>query len=195
MDTPEKVGLFFGSFNPIHVGHLIIGNTMVETTDLKRVWYVVSPQNPFKPSKGLLHEFDRYDMVRAATSDNFKFDVTDVEFHLPKPSYTIHTLVHLKEKHPDKEFVVIIGEDNLENFTRWRNHAQIIEQFGLYVYPRPNAQPSDLKSHPQVKFVDAPLLDISATFIRACIKRKQSVRYLVPEVVEEMIRTKGFYQD
>jgi nicotinate-nucleotide adenylyltransferase len=195
MDTPQKVGLFFGSFNPIHVGHLIIGNTMVETTDLKRVWYVVSPQNPFKPSKGLLHEFDRYDMVRAATSDNFKFDVTDVEFHLPKPSYTIHTLVHLKEKHPDKEFVVIIGEDNLENFTRWRNHAQIIEQFGLYVYPRPNAQPSDLKSHPQVKFVDAPLLDISATFIRACIKRKQSVRYLVPEVVEEMIRTKGFYQD
>ena len=195
MDTPQKVGLFFGSFNPIHVGHLIIGNTMVETADLKRVWYVVSPQNPFKPSKGLLHEFDRYDMVRAATSDNFKFDVTDVEFHLPKPSYTIHTLVHLKEKHPDKEFVVIIGEDNLENFTRWRNHTQIIEQFGLYVYPRPNAQPSDLKSHPQVKFVDAPLLDISATFIRTCIKKKQSVRYLVPDVVEEMIRVKGFYQD
>jgi nicotinate-nucleotide adenylyltransferase len=195
MDTPQKVGLFFGSFNPIHIGHLIIGNTMAETTDLKRVWYVVSPQNPFKPSKGLLHEFDRYDMVRAATSDNFKFGVTDVEFHLPKPSYTIHTLVHLKEKHPDKEFVVIIGEDNLENFKRWRNHTQIIEQFGLYVYPRPNAQPSDLKTHPQVRFVDAPLLDISATFIRNCIKRKQSIKYLVPDVVEEMVRTKGFYLD
>lgn len=188
-----KVGLFFGSFNPIHVGHLIIGNLMAETTDLKKVWYVVSPQNPFKPSKGLLHEFDRYDMVRAAVYDSYKLEVTDVEFNLPKPSYTIHTLVHLSEKHPDKEFKVIIGEDNLTNFVKWKNYERILEDYGLYVYPRPGAQPSELKTHPNVTFVDAPMFDISATFIRNCIRKRQSIRYLVPDAVEEMIRTKGFY--
>ena len=190
-----KIGLFFGSFNPIHMGHMIIANLMVETTDLKKVWFVVSPQNPFKPSKGLLHEFDRYDMVRAAIFDNYKLEVSDVEFHLTKPSYTIHTLVHLREKHPEKEFKIIIGEDNLEGFTRWKNYERILEDYGLYVYARPNAQLSELKMHPNVTFVEAPMLDISATFIRNCIRNKQSVRYLVPDAVEEIIRTKGFYQD
>lgn len=190
-----KIGLFFGSFNPIHVGHLIIANIMAETTDLKKVWFVVSPQNPFKPARGLLHEFDRYDMVRAAVYDSYKLEVSDIEFHLPKPSYTIHTLVHLAEKHPDKSFRVIIGEDNLESFSRWRNHELILRDYGLYVYPRPGAQPSELKKHPNVTMVEAPLLDISATFIRNCIRKKQSVRYLVPDAVEEMIRAKGFYQD
>jgi nicotinate-nucleotide adenylyltransferase len=193
MSSLQKIGLFFGSFNPIHMGHLIIANIMAETTDLKKVWFVVSPQNPFKPSKGLLHEFDRYDMVRAAIFDNYKLEVSDVEFNLPKPSYTIHTLVHLKEKHPDKDFKVIIGEDNLSSFTRWKNHERILEDYGLYVYPRPQAQLSVLKTHPNVKFVEAPLLDISATFIRNCIRNGQSVRYLVPDAVEEMIRGKGFY--
>ena len=188
-----KVGLFFGSFNPIHIGHLIIANIMAETTDLKKVWMVVSPHNPFKPSKGLLHEFDRYDMVRAAVYDHYKIEAADVEFHLPKPSYTIHTLVHLSEKHPDKEFKVIIGEDNLTNFSNWKNHQRILEDYGLYVYPRPHAQPSDLKTHPNVRTVDAPMLDISATFLRKCIRNRQSIRYLVPDVVEEMIRTRGFY--
>lgn len=195
MKEGKKIGLFFGSFNPIHMGHLIIANIMAETTDLDKVWFVVSPQNPFKPSKGLLHEFDRYDMVRAAVHDHYKIDVTDVEFHLPKPSYTIHTLVYLTEKHPDKQFRIIIGEDNLEGFTRWKNYERILNDYGLYVYPRPNAQPSELKQHPNVKMVDAPMLDISATFIRNCIRKKQSVRYLVPDVVEEMIRGKGFYQN
>jgi nicotinate-nucleotide adenylyltransferase len=153
----------------------------------------VSPQNPFKHSKGLLHEFDRYDMVRAAVFDSYKLEVTDIEFHLPKPSYTIHTLVHLKEKHPDKEFKVIIGEDNLATFPKWLNHDIILRDYGLYVYPRPAAQLSDLKQHPQVKMVDAPMIDISATFIRNCIRKKQSIRYLVPDAVEEMIRVKGFY--
>ena len=168
---------------------------MAETTDLKKVWLVVSPQNPLKPGKGLLHEFDRYDMVQKAISDNFKLEVSDIEFHLPKPSYTIHTLVHLREKHPDKEFKVIIGEDNLTNFVRWKNHERILEDYGLYVYPRPFAeeQPSQLKQHPNVKMVEAPVLDISATFIRNRIRNRQSVRYLVPDAVEEMIRTKGFY--
>jgi nicotinate-nucleotide adenylyltransferase len=190
-----KIGLFFGSFNPIHIGHLIIANIMAETTDLKKVWLVVSPQNPLKPGKGLLHEFDRYDMVQKAISDNFKLEVSDIEFHLPKPSYTIHTLIHLREKHPDKEFKVIIGEDNLTNFVKWKNHERILEDYGLYVYPRPlsEEQPSQLKQHPNVKMVEAPVLDISATFIRNRIRNRQSVRYLVPDAVEEMIRIKGFY--
>lgn len=188
-----KIGLFFGSFNPIHIGHLIIASIMAQTTDLHKVWLVVSPQNPFKPARGLLHEFDRYDMVRAAVYDDFKIEASDVEFHLPKPSYTIHTLVHLSEKHPDKEFKVILGEDNLVNFVKWKNHERILADYGLYVYPRPDAQPSQLKTHPNVKFVEAPMMDISATFIRKCIRNRQSVRYLVPDVVEEMIRTRGFY--
>jgi nicotinate-nucleotide adenylyltransferase len=190
-----KIGLFFGSFNPIHMGHLIIANVMAETTDLKKVWFIVSPQNPFKPSKGLLHEFDRYDLVQAAISDNYKLEVSDVEFHLPKPSYTIHTLVHLHEKHPDKDFKVIIGGDNLINFTKWKNHEQILKDYGLYVYPRPSTQLSELLSHPNVTSIKAPMLDISATFIRECIRNKQSVRYMVPDVVEERIRAKGFYLD
>lgn len=195
MNTQQKIGLFFGSFNPIHMGHMIIANLMAETTDLKKVWFIVSPQNPFKPSKGMLHEFDRYDMVRAAIHDNYKLEVSDVEFHLPKPSYTIHTLVTLTEKNPEKEFRVIMGEDNLANFTKWKNYSQILDNYGLYVYPRPGTQLSDLRSHPNVTLVEAPLLDISATFIRNCIRKKQSVRYLVPDAVEEMIRAKGFYLD
>ncbi|MBL0742130.1 nicotinate (nicotinamide) nucleotide adenylyltransferase [Chryseolinea lacunae] len=195
MSVPQKIGLFFGSFNPIHMGHLIIANLMAETTDLAKVWFVVSPQNPLKPAKGLLHEFDRYDMVRAAIYDNYKLEASDVEFHLPKPSYTINTLVHLKEKHPEKEFRIIMGGDNLESFTRWKNYQQILDFYGLYVYPRPNTQLSELQKHPNVTIVEAPTLDISATFIRNCIRKKQSVRYLVPDAVEEMIRVKGFYQD
>lgn len=189
----QKIGLFFGSFNPVHTGHLIIASVMAETTDLDRVWFVVSPQNPLKPSKGLLHEFDRYDMVRAAVYDNYKLEVSDIEFHLPKPSYTIHTLLHLSEKHPGKEFKVIIGGDNLNSFQRWKNHERILEDYGLYVYPRPDMQLSELKDHPNVKIVEAPLLDISATFIRNCIRKNQSVRYLVPDAVEAIIRAKNFY--
>jgi len=194
MNTNQKIGLFFGSFNPIHIGHLIIANIMAENTDLNKVWFVVSPQNPLKPSKGLLHEFDRYDMVKAAIADHYKLEVSDVEFNLPKPSYTIHTLAYLTEKFPGKEFKVIIGEDNLENFAKWKNHEQILEQFGLYVYPRPHVTNSNLKRHPNVKIIEAPLLDISATYIRNCIKDNKSIRYLVPEPVEQMIRLKHFYK-
>ena len=188
-----KIGLFFGSFNPIHIGHMIIANVMAENTDLSKVWFVVSPQNPMKPGKGLLHEFDRYDLVKAAIADNFKLEVSDVEFHLPKPSYTIHTLTHLAEKHPGKEFKLILGEDNLENFSQWKNYEQILQQYGLYVYPRPNITHSELKNHRQVTMIDAPLLDISATYIRNCIKNNKSIRYLVPEGVDQMIRSKQFY--
>ena len=188
-----KIGLFFGSFNPIHVGHMIVANIMAETTDFDKVWFVVSPHNPLKQSKALLHEFDRYDMVQAAVADNYKLQVSDVEFNLPKPSYTVHTLAHLAEKHPEKKFSLIIGEDNLESFPRWKNHQQIVDHYGLYVYPRPHVAESQLKSHSNVKMVDAPLLDISATFIRNCVKNNKSIRYLVPEPVEQIIRSKGFY--
>ena len=188
-----KIGLFFGSFNPIHTGHLIIANIMAETTDLSKVWFVVSPQNPFKPAKGLLHEFDRFDMVRAAVYDNFKLEASDVEFHLPKPSFTIHTLVYLQEKHPGKKFVVIMGEDNLPSFKKWKNHEMILENHELYVYPRPGVQLSELKSHPNVKFIESPLLDISATFVRNCIRNKQSIRYLVPDAVGDIIQARGYY--
>jgi nicotinate-nucleotide adenylyltransferase len=189
-----KIGLFFGSFNPIHIGHMIIANIMAENTDLKKVWFVVTPQNPLKPSKGLLHEFDRYDMVKAAIADNYKLEVSDVEFNLPKPNYTVYTLAHLREKNPSKEFRLIIGEDNLENFTKWKNHEAILDQYGLYVYPRPGVTNTDLKRHANVTMVEAPLLDISATYVRNCIKNNKSIRYLVPEPVEQMIRQKGFYK-
>ncbi len=173
---------------------MIIANVMAENADLNKVWFVVSPQNPLKPSKGLLHEFDRYDLVKAAIADNFKLEVSDVEFHLPKPSYTIHTLAHLSEKHPGKEFKLILGEDNLANFSQWKNHEQILEQYGLYVYPRPHVTNSDLRRHPHVTMIDAPLLDISATYIRNCVKNNKSIRYLVPEAVDNMIQTKQFYR-
>ncbi len=190
----QKIGLFFGSFNPIHIGHLIIANVMAENTDLNKVWLVVSPQNPLKPSKGLLHEFDRYDMAKAAVADHYKIEVSDVEFHLPKPSFTIHTLAYVTEKHPDKEFKVIMGQDNLESFKKWKNYEQILEQYELYVYPRPDVTNTELIRHPHVKMIEAPLLDISATYIRQCIKANKSIRYLVPESVENLIRLKNFYR-
>ena len=144
----QRIGLFFGSFNPIHMGHMIIANIMAENTDLQKVWFVVSPLNPFKSSGGLLHEFDRFDMVKAAIADNYKLEVSDVEFHLPKPSYTIDTLAVLSEKHKDKEFKVILGEDNLINFEKWKNHERILNDYGLYIYPRPDVTKSELLRHP-----------------------------------------------
>jgi nicotinate-nucleotide adenylyltransferase len=188
-----KIGLFFGSFNPIHVGHLIVANVMATSTDLEQVWLIVSPQNPFKKSKSLLHEFDRFDMVQKSITDNHRLKASDVEFSMPKPSYTIDTLVRLQEKYPQHEFKLIIGEDNLAQFGNWKNYDKILEYYGLYVYPRPNAQASEFKNHPAVRMVDAPLLDISATFIRERLKAGKSIRYMVSEEVEEYIVRKKFY--
>jgi nicotinate-nucleotide adenylyltransferase len=188
-----KIGLFFGSFNPIHIGHLIIANAMVTSTDLEQVWFVVSPQNPFKKNSSLLHEFDRFDLVQRAIADNPLLKVTDVEFHMPKPSYTIDTLIRMQEKFPQHAFKLIMGEDNLAQFPNWKNHDKILEYVGLYVYPRPNSSAHAFKDHPAVKFVQAPLLDISATYLRACLKDGKSIRYMVTEPVEEMIRIKKFY--
>lgn len=188
-----KIGLFFGSFNPIHVGHLIIANTMATSTDLEQVWFVVSPQNPFKKNKSLLHEFDRFDMVEMAIADNPLLKATDAEFHMPKPSFTIDTLVRLQEKFPHHEFKLIMGEDNLSQFSKWKNYDKILEYVGLYVYPRPNSGKHDFATNPAVQFIPAPLLDISATFIRENIRNNRSIRYLVPDAVEEMILRKKFY--
>ncbi|GAB3732207.1 nicotinate (nicotinamide) nucleotide adenylyltransferase [Spirosoma lituiforme] len=188
-----KIGLFFGSFNPIHVGHLIIANTMATTTDLEQVWFVVSPQNPFKKTKSLLHEFDRLDMVERAIADNSRLKATNIEFSMPKPSYTIDTLTRLSEKYPQHSFRLIMGEDNLEQFANWKNYDKVLEYYGLYVYPRPKSKESPFKIHPNVRLVEAPLLDISATFIRENIRTNRSIRYMVPDVVEEMIGRKKFY--
>jgi nicotinate-nucleotide adenylyltransferase len=188
-----KIGLFFGSFNPIHIGHLIIAHTMAYNTDLQAVWLVVSPQNPFKKSKTLLHEFDRLDMVEMAIDGNPKLKASDIEFSMPKPSYTIDTLTRLQEKFPQHQFALIIGEDNLQHFNKWKNHDKILEYYGLYVYPRPESAESELKKHPNVRLVDAPLLDISATFIRDSIRQGRSVKYLIPERVEEYILKKKFF--
>lgn len=166
---------------------------MAENVDLNAVWFVVSPQNPFKKSKALLHEFDRLDMVEMAIEDNPKLKAIDVEFRMPKPSYTIDTLTVLQEKYPKHTFRLIIGEDNLDQFMRWKNADKILEYFGLYVYPRPDAIKSELLAHPRVMVVEAPLLDISATYIRNRIKEHKSVKYLVPESVEAYIAQKKFY--
>jgi len=195
VESPQqKIGLFFGSFNPIHTGHLVIANIMAENTDLSKVWFIVSPQNPFKPSKSLLHEFDRYDMVKAAIADHYKLEASDVEFRMPKPSYTIDTLTVLSEKNPNKQFVVIIGQDNLVNFEKWKNYQQILDLYGLYVYPRPGVTESPILRHNHVRLVQAPLMDISATYIREAVKDGKSIRYLVPEPVEQMIRLRNFYR-
>ncbi len=188
-----QIGLFFGSFNPIHVGHLIVANVMATTTDLEQVWLVVSPQNPFKKNKSLLHEFDRLDLVERAIADNHHLKASDVEFSMPRPSYTIDTLRRMREKFPQHTFRLIIGGDNLGQFPNWKEHEAILNDFGLYVYPRPNAEPSSLETHPNVRLVEAPLLDISATFIRAQLNAGRSIRYLVPDAVERLIELKKFY--
>jgi nicotinate-nucleotide adenylyltransferase len=188
-----KIGLFFGSFNPIHVGHLIIANTIADSGEVNQVWLVVSPQNPFKKNSTLLHEFDRFDMARLAIANNEKLNVTDIEFHLPKPSYTIDTLTYLQSKHPQHEFCIIIGEDNLKGFEKWKNHDKILEYYQILVYPRPSSEKTPFHTHAKVKFIEAPLLDLSATYIREKIRQKKSIKYLVHEDVETLIRVKGFY--
>jgi nicotinate-nucleotide adenylyltransferase len=203
-----RIGLFFGSFNPIHVGHLIVANTLATSTDLEQVWFVVSPQNPFKKTKSLLHEFDRLDMVERAIADNSYLKATDIEFSMPKPSYTIDTLDALTKKFPQHTFRLLMGEDNLDQFANWKQYERILTEFGLYVYPRPvrltevakpnGMQPGGIplipfRDHPNVRLITAPLLDISATYIREAIRANRSIRYMVPDVVEEMIERKKFY--
>lgn len=189
-----KVGLFFGSFNPIHVGHLIIANHLATHTDLDKVWMVVSPQNPLKPKKTLARDFDRLHLVRLGIGDNPRIEASNVEFNLPKPSYTVDTLAFLTEKHPDKTFALIMGGDNIASLHLWKNYEQLLANFDIYVYQRPGTELGLLATHPRVKVLEAPLLDISATYIRDCIRKGQSVRYLVPEPVFEYLKDNTLYK-
>jgi len=188
-----KVGLYFGSFNPIHIGHCIIANHLVQTTDLDQVWLVVSPQNPFKPSSTLLNEYHRLHLVKLALEGEPRLKASDIEFHLPRPSYTIDTMTYLKEKHPDHLFSIIMGSDGVQNLHNWKNAAVLVRDHTIYVYKRPGYEvttPLDVK----LNILDAPLLEISSTRIRKMIKEGKSVRYLVPENVKEEIEKGNYYK-
>lgn len=189
-----KVGLFFGSFNPVHVGHLVIANYMVSNCDLDQVWMVVSPHNPVKKKSSLAKDHDRLHLVRLGIADNAKIKASDIEFSLPQPSYTVDTLAYIKEKFPDKEFVLIMGGDNLGTFHKWKNHETILKYHEIYVYQRPSYDLGDLVNHPKVKIMEAPMLSISASYIRKCLKEDKSIQYLVTEAVFEYIQGSNMYK-
>lgn len=189
-----KVGLFFGSFNPIHQGHLIIAESALDAAKLDRVWFVVSPQNPFKEKKNLLSEYDRLRLVEMAIEGNHRLFTSNVEFKLPQPSFTIDTLTYLFDNYRSYQFSLIMGEDNLLQIQKWKNADAILNNYKIYVYPRIGSEvDSALKTHENVHYFEAPLLDISATLIRKRLKDKQSIKYLMPENVEEFILKKGLY--
>ena len=188
-----KIGLYFGSFNPIHIGHLIIANHVVNSGLVQKIWFVVSPQNPLKASSTLLNEYNRLHLVQLAIEDDARMKASDIEFRLPKPSYTIDTIIHLQEKYPIHEFYIIIGGDSLENLPKWKNYEVLIKNYTFIVYNRPNAAlPEKMGSN--VILLNAPLLEISSTEIRKNIKALQSVRYLLPEKVRIEIEANGYYK-
>jgi nicotinate-nucleotide adenylyltransferase len=190
-----KIGLFFGSFNPVHTGHLIIANFMATHTDLSKIWMVVSPQNPLKLKKTLAKDYDRLHLLQLAIGDNTNLVASNVEFSLPRPSYTIDTLTHLKEKYPQHEFSLIMGGDNLATLHLWKNYETLLENHDIYVYQRPNYDLVTSASHTRVKILQAPLLEISATYIREQIRTGKSIRYLVPDAVCEYLETTKIYKD
>ncbi len=188
-----KIGLYFGSFNPIHIGHLIIANHLLNATDLQQVWLVISPHNPLKKSASLLNEYQRLHLVQKAIEGENKLKASSVEFHLPKPSYTIDTLTYLQEKFPDHSFSVIMGSDSLGNIDKWKNYQTLLKQYELYIYQRPGFEVS--KEQPaNIHILNAPLLEISSTRIRELIKANKSIRYLLPEVVRLEIENNNYYK-
>lgn len=190
----QKIGLFFGSFNPVHVGHMIIANFMASHTDLDQVWMVVSPQNPLKARASLAKDYDRLHLVQLAIAHNPLLKASDIEFGLPKPSYTIDTLTYLKEKYPNKAFVLIMGGDNLGSFHKWKNHEILLRDYQIYVYSRPGYDLGDLATHPSVHLFEAPQMKISSSYIRQLIKDKKSIEYLVTEPVFEYINSSNLYR-
>ena len=191
-----KIGLYFGTFNPIHVGHLIIANHMAEHAGLDQVWMVVTPHNPLKKKATLLDDHQRLQMVYLATENFSKIKPSDIEFKLPQPNYTIHTLVHLQEKFPANEFSLIMGEDNLKSFHKWKNYEAILEHHEIYVYPRisEEAENPELKNHPKIHLIDAPVVEISSTSIRHDIKKGKNVQPLLPYKVWDYIDHNNFYK-
>jgi nicotinate-nucleotide adenylyltransferase len=187
-----KIGLYFGSFNPVHIGHCIIASHFAQNTGLDRVWMVVSPQNPFKESGNLLNEYHRLHLVKLATEEETLIKASDIEFHLPRPSYTIDTLTYLKEKHPEHEFSIILGSDGLQNLHKWKNASVLVKEHTLYVYKRSGFEIINPLAA-RMEISDAPLLEISSTHIRNMIKQGKSVRYLVPDKVREEIELYHYY--
>jgi nicotinate-nucleotide adenylyltransferase len=188
-----QIGLYFGSFNPIHTGHLIIANHILNETDLQKIWFVVSPQNPFKPSSTLLNEYDRLHLVQIAIENDDRLKASEIEFSLPKPSYTVHTLAYLREKHPNHQFTIIMGSDSFQNLEKWKNAETIIANYPIIVYRRPGFEVSE-SDKAKATVMNAPLLEISATYIRECIQQGKSIKYLVPAVVETEIDKSAFYK-
>ena len=190
-----KIGLLFGSFNPIHTGHLLIANYMVEYTELDKIWFVVSPQNPFKVNDELLDENLRLKMIEMAIADDNRFEACNIEFGMPKPNYTYLTLTTLAEKYPEHEFTPIIGGDNLQSFHLWKNYESILENYQLFVYRRAGFHENPLlANHKKISLYEVPLLNISSTYIRETLQADKSIRYLVPKVVKEFIDENNLYR-
>ncbi len=192
----KKIGLFFGTFNPIHIGHVIIANHMAEFSDLDEVWLVVTPHNPHKKKSTLLNNHHRLDMVFMACEDFEHLQPSDVEFRLEQPNYTVKTLAHLQEKFPTNEFCLIMGEDNLKSFHKWKNYEVILENHSLYVYPRKSGGrvENQFKDHPKITRVDAPVIEISATFIRDSIKQGKFIKPMLPPKVWDYVLHNNFYK-
>lgn len=188
-----KIGLFFGSFNPVHTGHMAIANYMVEFSDLDQVWFVVSPHNPLKKKEILIDDYARLELVEMAIEGDDRFLSCDIEFQMPKPSYTIDTLSYLSEKYPDREFVIIMGSDGLKTFHKWKSADTIIENFIRYVYPRLSETDKEILKHKNIKLMNAPRMEISSTFIREAIANKRDIRHLLPVSVFNEINNRGYY--
>lgn len=189
-----KIGLFFGSFNPIHIGHLIIANYMANYTNLDKVWFVVSPHNPLKDKKDIIQVYDRLEMAKLATEKSENIAVSDVELKLPKPSYTIDTLTLLRELYPEYEFSLIMGSDNLKTLKKWKNYDIILRDYHIMVYPRPGYLDSELNEHQSISITDTPQMEISSTFIRKSIQQNKNVQYFLPESVLDFIENKSLYK-
>ena len=192
----KKIGLYFGTFNPIHIGHLAIANHMAEYSDLDEIWMVVTPHNPFKKKSSLLDNHHRYEMVYRATETYPKLKPSDIEFQLPQPNYTVNTLAHLQEKYPDEQFNLIMGEDNLKSFHKWKNYEVILGNHHVYVYPRiaEGVIESQFNDHPKIHHVAAPIMEISSTFVRKSIAEGKNIRPLLPKEVWEYIDEMNFYR-
>ncbi len=189
-----KTGLFFGSFNPVHTGHMIIANFMATRTDLEQVWLVVSPQNPLKPKAVLANDYDRLHLVNLAIGDNPRLKSSNIEFNLPKPSYTVDTLAYLSEKYPGRQFALIMGGDNLATLHKWKNYEVLLRDYEIYLYKRPRYDLGEFGKYPNVRHHEAPMLDISATYIRQCLLDGHSVQYLVPDAVFEYLENNRLYR-
>lgn len=187
-----KIGLYFGSFNPIHTGHLIIATHVLNSTDLNQVWLVVSPQNPLKKSSSLLNEYHRLHLAKSAIEGEKNIKVSSIEFKLPKPSYTIDTLTHLNEKYPEHDFSIIMGSDSYNNIHNWKNYLLLLKNYNIYIYRRPGFEITLQETN--VHILDAPLLEISSTRIRELIKQGKSFRFFVPDVVKEEIENNNYYK-